>query len=229
MRVCFSRHLDQRNEQGLFVSTFELDQKSEKGLFFSTFGLDQRHEERVFCSPASMRPVMELVPIGRRHFDLKSVQMGSCCKETEVGLKCGHRTWFADQNQPLISLGKNSGLSQPSKLHLWGNRFNLFQSIIYCLKNLRPEVQKNFTPPSMKPLTQSYSCWVSKDTRSMQRFLEEVRYQDAIWTGLQESEAELIFYELILSTNLQQFRALNQSHLVFLTFKRDYVNFNLNL
>ena len=27
----------------------------------------------------------------------------------------------------------------------------------------------------------------------MQRFLEEVRYQDAIWTGLQESEAELIF------------------------------------
>ena len=59
-----------------------------------------------------------------------------------------------------------------------------FRGIIYCLKNLRPEVQKNFTPPSMKPLTQSYSCWVSKDTRSMQRFLEEVRYQDAIWTGL---------------------------------------------
>ena len=163
MRLCFSLHLDQRNEQGLF---------------FSTFGLDQRHEQRVFCSPASMRPVMELVPIGRRHFDLKSVQMGPwrCCKETEVGLKCGQRTWFADQNQPLISLGKNSGLSQPSKLHLWGNRFNLFQSIIYCLKNLRPEVQKNFTPPSMKPLTQSYSCWVSKDTRSIQRFLEEVRY-----------------------------------------------------
>ena len=26
-------------------------------------------------------------------------------------------TWFADQNQPLISLGKNSGLSHPSKLH----------------------------------------------------------------------------------------------------------------
>ena len=112
MRLCFSLHLDQRNEQGLF---------------FSTFGLDQRHEERVFCSPASMRPVMELVPIGRRHFDLKSVQMGSCCKETEVGLKCGQRTWFADQNQPLISLGKNSGLSQPSKLHLGRSRFNLFQ------------------------------------------------------------------------------------------------------
>ena len=114
MRLCFSLHLDQRNEQGLF---------------FSTFGLDQRHEERVFCSPASMRPVMELVPIGRRHFDLKSVQMGSwrCCKETEVGLKCGQRTWFADQNQPLISLGKNSGLSQPSKLHLWRSRFNLIQ------------------------------------------------------------------------------------------------------
>ena len=76
-----------------------------------------------------MRPVMELVPIGRRHFDLKSVQMGSWrwCKETEVGLKCGQRTWFADQNQPLISLGKNSGLSQPSKLHLWRSRLNLFQ------------------------------------------------------------------------------------------------------
>ena len=163
MRLCFYRHLDQRNEQGLF---------------FWTFALDQGHEQRVFCSPASMRPVMELVPIGRRHFDLKSVQMGPwrCCKETEVGLKCGQRTWFADQNQPLISLGKNSGLSQPSKLHLGRSRFNLFQSIIYCLKNLRPEVQKNFTPPSMKPLTQSYSCWVSKDTRSMQRFLEEVRY-----------------------------------------------------
>ena len=72
---------------------------------------------------------MELVPIGRRHFDLKSVQMGSCrCrKETEVGLKCVQRTWLADQNQPLISLGKNSGLSQPSKLHLGRNRFNLFQ------------------------------------------------------------------------------------------------------
>ena len=112
MRLSFSRHLDQRNEQGLF---------------FSTFGLHKRHEERVFCSPASMRPVMELVPIGRRHFDLKSVQMGSCCKETEVGLKCGQRTWFADQNQPLISLGKNSGLSQPSKLHLGRSRFNLFQ------------------------------------------------------------------------------------------------------
>ena len=72
---------------------------------------------------------MELVPIGRRHFDLKSVQMGPwrCCKETEVGLKCGQRTWFADQNQPLISLGKNSGLSQPSKLHLGRSRFNLFQ------------------------------------------------------------------------------------------------------
>ena len=167
MRLSFSRHLDQRNEVGLF---------------FWTFSVDQRHEQRVFCSPASMRPVMELVPIGRRHFDLKSVQMGSCCKETEGG----QRTWFADQNQPLISLGKNSGLSQPSKLHLWRSRFNLFQSIIYCLKNLRPEVQKNFTPPSMKPLTQSYSCWVSKDTRSMQRFLEEVRYQDAIWTGLQK-------------------------------------------
>ena len=54
------------------------------------------------------------------------------------------------------------------------------RGIIYCLKYLRPEVQKNFTPPSMKPLTQSYSCWVSKDTRSMQRFLEEVRYQDTI-------------------------------------------------
>ena len=54
------------------------------------------------------------------------------------------------------------------------------EASIYCLKNLRPEVQKNFTPPSMKPLTQSYSCWVSKDTRSMQRFLEEVRYQDTI-------------------------------------------------
>ena len=98
-------------------------------MFFSTFGLHKRHEERVFCSPTSMRPVMELVPIGRRHFDLKSVQMGSwrCCKETEVGLKCGQRTWFADQNQPLISLGKNSGLSQPSKLHLGRSRFNLFQ------------------------------------------------------------------------------------------------------
>ena len=24
----------------------------------------------------------------------------------------------------------------------------------------------------MNPFTQSYSCWVSKDTRSMQRFLE---------------------------------------------------------
>ena len=31
-----------------------------------------------------------------------------------------------------------------------------------------------FTPPSMKPFTQSYSCRVSKETRSMHRFLNIV-------------------------------------------------------
>ena len=43
--------------------------------------------------------------------------------------------------------------------------------MIFCELNLRPEVQKNLTPPSMKPFTQSYSCCVSNDTRSMHRFL----------------------------------------------------------
>ena len=91
-------------------------------------------------------------------------------------------TWFADQNHPLTSFGKNSGLSHPSKLHF------------------RPEVQKKgtclisaafnnsmisfddddihedgHTLPSMKPFTQSYSCRVSKETRSMQRFLKDIR------------------------------------------------------
>ena len=34
------------------------------------------------------------------------------------------------------------------------------------------------TLPSMKPFTQSYSCRVSKETRSMQRFLKNIRVRD---------------------------------------------------
>ena len=37
-------------------------------------------------------------------------------------------TWFADQNQPLISFGKNSGLSHPSKSHLRKHQFKCEQS-----------------------------------------------------------------------------------------------------
>merc|ERR1711962_639227 len=58
--------------------------------------------------------------------------------------------WLADQNHPLMFLGKKSGRSQPSK------------------SQRRPEVQKYGTFPLMKPLIQSHLAFLTLGSLSCQ-------------------------------------------------------------
>ena len=69
-------------------------------------------------SPSSAGPVVEGRAVGGAEAGLGQVgrrekEGGRIGEEAEEGKK--EQTWLADQNQPLMFLGKKSGRSQPSK------------------------------------------------------------------------------------------------------------------
>ena len=120
-----------------------------------------------------MRPVVELVSIGRGHFHLATSlgqlqvillkgrlwavnyltlqQVNSWCHFARMKWLWSQLTWLADQNQPLISLGKNSGLSQPSKLHLKKHQFDVHtgEKFKIAVCELIFAVKKNFKNDSL--------------------------------------------------------------------------------